>query len=428
MSSEAIMSPLEVDEIVAAVSGHVRQLYVEKGPVAEQIAGTVEMHHAFGRYEGKTGPELRDALVRDLRSVNGDAQLDVRFDVSLNASVDWVDDDEGRLLGDRRPNSRLSWLELNGDGELVDAFGHLVVRSRRADPEQDARARIKGNGVARVEVLHGNVGLIELALFVHSDLASSFLAAAMTLMQHTNALIIDIRNTTGDESCSELLSYFISERLHFKTTFWRPQDILWKDYTTTTFPGPRYNPTPGARRRSVYILTSARTGHSAESFAFFMKEFGLGETVGETTAKSGHPTRVLRAGHNHFSATIPIGKSFSRKTGKTWERVGVNPDFPCHAVDARDYAHLMALNSVVAGLNKTKALEPSRVLLAEQGLLKDSETLVRKLEAKLAVSRRHRGEIQWEKRVTIAKTKVMKAGVDTFVKTVTSTSYSPVGH
>jgi len=85
---------------------------------------------------------------------------------------------------------------------------HLRVRLRGAElheamTEEQARAvwleqsRLGNYGVARVERFDGNVGYLDLREIAYPGVAGRAIAAAMELVSHSHALIIDLRNCRG---------------------------------------------------------------------------------------------------------------------------------------------------------------------------------------------------------------------------------------
>lgn len=108
----------------------------------------------------------------------------------------------------------------------------IAQRDRSKQPtaeEQAARlAEFKAMnfGVERVERLPFNIGYLDLRGFIRASMAAPALAAAMTLVANTDALIIDLRrNGGGDPSTVTLLaSYLLKERTHMNDMYYRPTD------------------------------------------------------------------------------------------------------------------------------------------------------------------------------------------------------------
>ncbi|KAJ3101003.1 hypothetical protein HK100_004617 [Physocladia obscura] len=364
------ISPDDVDSIVSVLASKVRANYI-KIEDAGPIAVSVETAHAAGLYNDLSGDDLAAALTKDLQAINGDKHLRVKFD------ADHVAEEEP-------PTEPKKY---NDDGQIVDDDGNVIQDTDAPPPAFltmfTEMSKDSGNGISGVEVLPGNIGYVSLSLFAPEDLSKPFFQYAMSILQYTNALIIDIRGCIGGDSSTELISYFTSERVHFKNIFWRPENRLVKEYTSPIVPGPRYNGAGDENQRPVYILTGKGTFSSAEAFAFFMHELNLAKTVGETTAGGGNPCRFFKIGHDHFVASISVGKTYSPKTGKGWEAVGVPADYPCNASDAKDFAHLLGC---MVTLEKLQTVDKSKLSPAKGALLKKTQATVQTLEKKLEES------------------------------------------
>jgi hypothetical protein len=93
------------------------------------------------------------------------------------------------------------------------------------------------------------------------------------------------------------------------------------------------------------VLTSQGTGSAAEEFSFVLKNQGRATIVGDRTAGAGHMVRSVPAGHG-FVASISITRVTDPKTGREWERDGVQPDLRVPAERALEAAHAAALTTV----------------------------------------------------------------------------------
>ncbi|KAI8801439.1 ClpP/crotonase-like domain-containing protein [Cladochytrium replicatum] len=302
----------DVEAIVNALASKVRRMYVLED-VAPKIAQAIEEQLAAGGYDGLEGAALAESLTKDLRSVNGDLHLEVEFDAEHPTEEEPVE----------KPKKY-------NDGEEIDDEGKVIEEEEAMSPFFAVLWKC-------------NVGYLNISTFAPPKLSTPFFQHAMCLLQHTNALIIDIRWRTGGDSSNGLLSYFTSGRTHYKSMYWRPENR------------PRRN---GDAKRPVFVLTSKDTFSSAEAFAFFMKDLGLATMVGETTAGGGHPIRYVRAGHDAFKASVSVGVSYSAKTGVGWEKIGVPADIAVAAISPRKL-HI-CLGSEQLSANSTRSsLRPS---------------------------------------------------------------------
>lgn len=76
-------------------------------------------------------------------------------------------------------------------------------------------------GIERVERLPGNIGYLDLRNFIAADQAGPSMAAARELVQHTDAMIVDLRKNGGGEpsGVALLASYFVDKHTHLTDHF-----------------------------------------------------------------------------------------------------------------------------------------------------------------------------------------------------------------
>ena len=211
--------------------------------------------------------------------------------------------------------------------------------SAREREDMRQRERQRNYGVERVERLPGNIGYLDLRGFSPAGMAGETLAAAMTLLANTDALIFDLRhNGGGDPATVALLtSYLFDERTHLNSLYWREGDRTDQFWTHDWVPGQRFG-----QKKPVYVLTSSRTFSGAEEFSYNLKNLKRATLVGETTGGGANPGDVVRL-TPHFGMFVPTGRAISPITGTDWEGVGVEPHVKTQAAAALDTAQLMAL-------------------------------------------------------------------------------------
>ncbi|MED5618481.1 S41 family peptidase [Ideonella sp. BN130291] len=199
-------------------------------------------------------------------------------------------------------------------------------------------------GVERVERLQGNIGYIDLRSFAPTDWAGETLAAAMTLVANTDALIVDLRkNGGGDPSTVAFVtSYLFDTRTHLNSLYWREGDRTEQFHTHDWVPGKRFG-----QKKPVYVLTSSRTFSGAEEFSYNLKNLKRATLVGETTGGGANPGDVVPL-NGHFGMFVPTGRAVSPITKTNWEGTGVEPDVKVAADQALDVARRMALEKVIA--------------------------------------------------------------------------------
>ncbi len=243
---------------------------------------------------------------------------------------------------------------LNADLEAASHDKHLHVEyspdvfpiapaDARPDPAQAAfeLAQMKrvNYGFDSVQRLPFNIGYFKIDLLMPPSETAARFAAAMTLLQDTRALVIDLRENHGGEPATVALlcSYLFDQRTHLNDIWHRAGARTDEAWTSDKVAGPRY----GAQREIV-VLTSHETFSAGEDLAYALKTLHRATLVGEATGGGAHPGDMHRLG-DHFAAFIPDSRSISPITHADWEGTGVVPDVPVAAdkalVEARK--HLM---------------------------------------------------------------------------------------
>ncbi len=221
--------------------------------------------------------------------------------------------------------------------------------------------RLINYGFARVERLPGNIGYLDLRQFASPNIAGEAAVAAMGLLAHTSALIVDLRqNGGGDPNQVALIcSYlFDGEPVHLNSMYWREGDQTQQFWTLPHVPGQRYGTKP------VYVLTSGRTFSGAEEFAYNLKSRGRATLIGEPTGGGAHPGDRHRL-DDHYEVFIPCGRAINPITGTNWEGTGVEPDIAVPQEQAYELAYGEALRRVIAEAAAAGGTRPARSLLKE---------------------------------------------------------------
>ena len=205
-----------------------------------------------------------------------------------------------------------------------------------------ARMRANNFGVEKIEHLPFNIGYLELSGFASANAAADTLAAAMVVLAHTDALIIDLRkNGGGDAATVALLAgYLFDKRTHLNDFYDRRGSRTEQRWTADVKPGLRY----GAQK-DVYILSSKDTFSAAEDFTYALKNMKRVTVVGETTGGGANAGDVFRLSPN-FAAFVPYSRAISPITNTNWETVGVTPDVDVRAGDALKIAQAAILTKM----------------------------------------------------------------------------------
>ena len=299
-------SEFDAAAIVTRATQLVREHYVFP-EVGDQIAALLLEQLANGQYAtATTVAELAELVTVDLQSLNSDRHL--RLKHHLDPQADLAEDDARQAV-------------------------------------YAALARDDMSGIRRVERLAGNVGLVCLADMLHSaEIVGGAVAAAMTLIAETRALIIDLRQNRGGDPATVALviSYLVDERTHLNSMVSREPSKAAQQWTLPWVPGPKF----GADK-PVWVLTSAATFSGAEELAYDLQQLGRATMVGETT-KGGANAREGFTLHPHLELAVPVVAARNPVSNSNWEGVGVTPDVAVDADSALDTAYRLALEVLVA--------------------------------------------------------------------------------
>lgn len=205
------------------------------------------------------------------------------------------------------------------------------------------QAEINNYGVERVERLPMNIGYIDLRGFLPTELAAESITAAMTLVAHTEALIVDLRKNGGGDPATVafMSSYLFDDRTHLNSLYKRENNRTNQFWTQDWVPGKRFG-----QKKPVYVLTSKRTFSGAEEFSYNLKNLKRATIIGETTGGGAHPGGMRKISAN-FQMFVPAGRAISPITNTNWEGVGVEPDVKVPADDALRTAQQMALKAIL---------------------------------------------------------------------------------
>ena len=300
--------------------------------IVTSIAATVEANYVFpdtgrlvaqhlrnrlaggGYGAAMTAGQLADRLTADLRAVNGDLHLYVVFS--------------------------------SGDASTAPSAGPRMVMRRPGDaapPDQLLMARRHNYQIRSADRLAGNVGYISVGqLSARTDEALRAFDAAMQFLGSVDAMIIDLRSTTGgDPRMSDYVaSYFLGDSVRTLNSYSRSPDQTWERWTV---------PVGGRKRPDIplLLLVGPGTASGTEDFAFIMKQTSRAVLVGEITAGAGRLTRIYPLADG-FSVSVSGGRTYDPRTGKEWERAGIAPDLAVPIDEALPRAHAEALTRLIA--------------------------------------------------------------------------------
>ncbi|ARF58940.1 S41 family peptidase [Streptomyces gilvosporeus] len=290
--------------IVSDALDHITAGYVFPERTAE-IDKALRARLAAGEYDGLSGPDLCTTVTTQLEEICGDRHL--------------------RLLWRDEPQSLAPADADQGRAEFL------------------ALLRSENQGIRRIEWLDGNIGHLDIRLIADAAEGGRAIGAAMELIAHTRALILDLRECRGGAPNGAALwcSYFFpDDQVHLNDIYDRATDSLRQYWTVSHLPAPRYLDRP------VYVLTSAATFSGGEDVAYTLQAHGRAVIIGETTRGGAHPTTPSPV-TEHITVTVPTARTINAVTGTNWEGVGVTPDRAAPAEQA--------LEAAVADLEKREA-------------------------------------------------------------------------
>lgn len=263
---------------------------------------------------------------------------------------------------------------------------HLTVQYSELSSEVDGPAdastktmlhRIEeasGLGIRGVMRLPGNVGLLDLAYFSDDSESTSVLDGAMSMLQGTDAIIIDLRRNMGGNPImvDRLLTYFFSKQVQLTSIRWRTsgRERIDEQWTLPFVPGQRMPDVP------LFVLTSAHTFSAAEQCAYDLQVLHRARVIGETTGGGANPAASTHALGEHLEAFIPTGQALNPITNTNWEGVGVQPDVLVNADASLLEAFKQALRTAKPSISaphlarsREKALVDPATALREAGFL-----------------------------------------------------------
>jgi C-terminal processing protease CtpA/Prc len=237
---------------------------------------------------------------------------------------------------------------VNGDKHLRLLYSHDEVPETGQESAWDLvaykkEAELDAFGIAKVERLEGNIGLLDLRLLHDAGIATPAYTAAMNLIAHTDALIIDLRNNRGGDpnTVALICSYLFDERVHLNDIYSRPEDTTEQFWTLPHVQGPKFG-----GKKPIYVLTSARTFSGAEELSYNLQQNERATLIGETTKGGAHPGDRYRVGP-HLKSAVPNGRAINPISGTNWEGVGVVPHIAVPEDEAFDVAYKKALEHVL---------------------------------------------------------------------------------
>lgn len=215
------------------------------------------------------------------------------------------------------------------------SFSPLPVQAPASLPVEQ-QLRLLRNSV-KFDVLDNNVGYLRIDRIIDEETLTRFRALLRENVwdkaAQTTSLILDLRySTAGGLSGIPFIVSFFSDRqplVHIDTVYDRPSNTTMELWTTSSGRGVKYG-----RRKDVMVLISRRTAGAAEAVAYTLKHLNRAIIVGERSAGGSVKVQKFRIAGSDFYITVPVARSISPLTGKSWEVSGVSPTVSVAAREA----------------------------------------------------------------------------------------------
>jgi len=296
-SGQDTMTPAQRNAVLAAIRQAIQSSYVfpERAPgmLARLSAG-----EASNRYDVSSPGELAGLITADLGEASQDrhvflAHAPDRFAAATSA------------------------------GSTDQTLSHMDA----------AVARRENHGLTDTRILPGNVRYLKIGTFqwVPDETGQAY-DDAMRFLKGGDAAIIDLRGNGGGSS--EAVQYLVSHFLKAGTleiTFLRAGQEPVQTRALDYLPAGRLRNTP------LYVLIDEASASAAESFAYDVQQFKLGQLVGSSTAGAANNNEFTPIAPG-FMLSLSVGRPVHPVSGGNWEGVGVSPDTMTPSARALDTA------------------------------------------------------------------------------------------
>jgi hypothetical protein len=301
VSTAAATLPLDASERHRVLTGAVTALkqYYPSPAVAQKMSDTLLSHEQRGDDNAASdGQTFATLVTRQMRDVSHDMHLDMLY--------------SAEPLPEPSP-------------------------MRTSAPSAGYRDFLQHNNCTfeKIEILPRNIGYLKLDSFPDLSVCQQIGAAAMARLNHTDAIIFDLRDNRGGQP--EMVSFLAAYLFDHPEYFYNPRENTTQNSWT-------HSPVPGnlLADKPVYILTSSSTYSGAEQFCYDLKMLKRATLVGETTGGGAHAC-VFHRLDDHFGIGIPEAQPINPYTTPDWAETGVQPDIRVPAPGALQTAQKLAV-------------------------------------------------------------------------------------
>ncbi len=303
--------------------------------VIERVGEMLDQFYVFPEVGKKCGAHLIKELEADQYSKIEDLK---EFAEAVNKSLQLISKDKHLRIHVRKPER----------AKLQQTDG---IAARFASEE---KMRQSNYAVAKLEILEGNVGYMDMHAFWPGFLVRDTITSAMGFLSNSDAIIFDMRKNGGGypETVQLICSYFFDKPTHLNSLYFRQGDRTIDFWTLDKVDGKRMPNVP------IYILTSKTTFSGAEEFCYNLQTQKRATLIGETTRGGANPGQ-LRPINDQFEVFIPLGRAINPITKTNWEGTGVKPHIEVNA----DKALEVALKKAQKSAEDFRKTRPTRLTL-----------------------------------------------------------------
>lgn len=321
-----------------------QRMRMQSGPIEPKPIELNEVHKmvkdladsiAVNYIIGEKAPILKKNLLKELRKGNFDRfkEKNALANHLSDLLVTWSNDKHFRIMAAEPAGERLM---------MPSSYDHIA----------------KDNySFKKMEHLNGNIAYIKFNRFIPLSYSGGLITSAMLFAANSDAVIIDLRNNIGGspDTVSMLAGFFMKEPMLLTVNYTRAADTKREAWSTiadvrinSTDPSNFIIPTTTLERLKnipLYILTGDHTFSAAEMFSFSLQGHKRATIVGKNTYGGGHGIRPFEMAQG-FTAFIPFTRYYHPVSNESWEVVGVKPDIPCDAADAKRVAQISILKEL----------------------------------------------------------------------------------
>lgn len=224
-----------------------------------------------------------------------------------------------------------------------------------------AEAHSFNHGLTEMRILPGNVRYLKIdGFFWIGPQSARAYDAAMRFLKDGRAIIIDLRSNGGGETQAAyyLLSHFFAPGTLMLT-------VISPGAGNTQIRAQKQLPAGRIKNVPLFVLTNGHTRSAAEAVAYTVRQFGLGQVVGERTEGAAHISDDT-AIPPYFRLSVPTSYTVDPIANGDWEGIGVTPTVPATSSQAFNTAYDLALSELLR--TTTDAEKRSFLIWAQQGL------------------------------------------------------------